>query len=293
MKSASEFAYFRDHYRESIERMFAAVSDLYAEYWHDFFHFAIFEDEDESWESAFQHTHNRYLRALNIEHAHNVLELGCGRGGFTHILAQHTKGTVLGIDLSRSQLSHARRFKRSNLRFQLHDIMNVDALGQTFDAVACIDAACYLPDKRRAIEGISRVTAPGGRVLLVDWCEQEGLSRAQEELVVHPFMKYWAIPRLETASNYKKYLRRSGFRLLEVTEWNDKAKKNWEFGYGRALTALKELSVRDASRFLWKGLRLGPDGIRLIKEQFPAAVYIKVGFDIGFLRYVSFVAEKG
>jgi cyclopropane fatty-acyl-phospholipid synthase-like methyltransferase len=90
----SDLRYFREHYRESVERMFAAVSDLYAKYWNDFFHFAIFEDDQESWKSAFQKTHKRYLDALQISRAQRVLELGCGRGGFSNILALHTQGTV-------------------------------------------------------------------------------------------------------------------------------------------------------------------------------------------------------
>src|SRR6516162_10674845 len=223
--------YFKEHYRESVERMFAAVSDLYAEYWNDFFHFAIFEDGEESWESAFQKTHKRYLEALQISRAKRVLELGCGRGGFSNILAQHTRGTVLGIDLSPAQLSHTKRFNHANLRFKLHDIMHVDDLAETFDAVACLDAALYLPDKALAIARLSKVVAPGGRVLLVDWCRQEGLSAVQEELVLHPFMRYWGAPSLETIGSYRRIFRHSGFSLLDVADLNGQVKRNWEFGY--------------------------------------------------------------
>jgi tocopherol O-methyltransferase len=288
----SDLRYFKEYYRESVERMFAAVSDLYAKYWNDFFHFAIFEDDQESWESAFQKTHTRYLDALQISRAQRALELGCGRGGFSNILAQHTQGTVLGIDISRSQLSHTKRFNHSNLRFKSHDIMHVDDLTETFDAVACLDAAFYLPDKALAIERLSKVVEPGGRVLLVDWCRHEGLSAVQEELVLHPFMRYWGVPSLETIRSYRRIFRHSGFSVLDVTDLNEQVKRNWEFGYQRALMAITELSIKDAPRLLWKGVALGPDGIRLIKEQFPAAVYIKAGFDAGFLRYVYFLAER-
>jgi cyclopropane fatty-acyl-phospholipid synthase-like methyltransferase len=284
--------YFKEHYRESVERMFAAVSDLYAQYWNDFFHFAIFEDGEESWESAFQKTHQRYLDALKVSRAQRVLELGCGRGGFSNILAQHTPGTVLGIDLSRAQLSHTKRFNHANLRFKLHDIMHVDDLAETFDAVACLDAAFYLPDKALAIARLSKVVAPGGRVLLVDWCRQEGLSAVQEELVLHPFMRYWGAPSLETIRSYERIFRHSGFSLLEVIDLNELVRRNWEFGYQRALAAITELSINDAPRLLWKGIMLGSDGVRLMKEQFPAALYIRAGFDTGFLRYAYFLAER-
>ncbi|MCZ7625311.1 MAG: class I SAM-dependent methyltransferase [Candidatus Methylomirabilis sp.] len=256
------------------------------------FHFALFQDEQESWESAFANTHNKYLEALRIRDARSVLELACGRGSFTNLLAEHTSGQVLGIDISRAQLSHAGRFKRPNLRFKHHDIMKVDELGQMFDAVVCMDAECYLPDKRVAVKKISRVMEPGARLLLLGWCKQGGLNRIQEELVLYPFMKYWAIPSLETADNYRKYFEQGHFNILEMTDLNDQVRRNWEFGYVSALRGIKTLSRKDFRRLIWKRLALGSEGIRLIKEQFPAALYIKVGYDTGFLRYVYFLVEK-
>jgi ubiquinone/menaquinone biosynthesis C-methylase UbiE len=220
------------------------------------------------------------------------LELACGRGGFSNIMAQHTKGTVLGIDISGAQLSHAKRHEAKNLSLKQYDVMKVDQLGETFDAVAYMDAACYLPDKAKAVSAISRVVKKGGRLLLIDWCKQEGLNRVQEELVLEPFMEYWAVPSMETAAGYRRHLKKAGFRILEEEDLNDRTRPNWDFGYESALKAVKELSLRDVPRLLWKGMTLGPEGIRLIKEQFPAALYIKTGFDAGFLRYVYFVAEK-
>lgn len=286
------FAYFRENYEESMERMFAAVSDLYAEYWNEFFHFALFRDADESWDSAFRNTHRRYLDAVRVGRAKKVLELACGRGGFTNVLAENTTGDVLGIDISRAQLAHAKRYRRPNLRFRRHDIMKVDELGETFDAVVLLDADCYLPDKRLAIEKISKVMNPGSRFLLLAWCRRSGLNRIQEELVLHPFMRYWAIPGLETRENYDRYLRTFGLRILEAEDLNHLAGRNWEFGYEQALRGVSQLSAKDVPRLVWKGMKLGPEGIRMIKEQFPAALYIKAGFDAGFLRYVRFLAEK-
>ncbi len=287
-----EFEWFRDHHVENMERMFAAVSDLYAEYWNDFFHFAIFEDEAEAWDTAFERTHRRYLEALQIQGGSKVLELACGRGGFADFLAANSSGEVLGLDISRSQLSHARRHERPNLRFLHHDIMRVDELGERFDAVILMDADCYLPDKAAAVAKIARVVKPGGRFLLIAWCKREDLAGLQEELVLHPFMRYWGIPSLETPANYRRHFRKSGLRLIEDVDLNDKTRRNWDFGYDRAIAGIRDFSLAKAAQLLWKGLPLGADGIRLIKEQFPAALYIKAGFDAGFLRYTYFLGEK-
>lgn len=291
-RQTGELEDFRDNYVQNMERMFAAVSDLYARYWHDFFHFAVFEDDAESWEQAIARTHLRYLKALGIDTAQSVLDLACGRGGFTALMAEKTSGTVLGIDISRAQLAHAERHRRPNLRFLHHDVMRAHELGEQFDAVSFLDAECYLPDKGLAVRRIAEILKPGGRLLIVAWCRQSGLSSMQEELVLYPFMRYWGVPGLETPGGYRRHFEAAGLRLVEEEDLNEKVRRNWELGYERSLDAIRDVSPADLAHLLWKGLRLGEDGVRLIKEQFPAALYIKVGFDAGFLRYVLFVMEK-
>lgn len=286
------FDWFRDHHEENMERMFAAVSDLYADYWHDFFHFALFEDDDESWDAAFERTHRRYASALEAAPGRRVLELACGRGGFAEWLARTTGAQVLGIDIARAQLRHARRRRQPNLRFLRHDVMRVHELGETFDAIVFMDADCYLPDKRLAVERIAKAMGPGARFLLVAWCKAEGLNRLQEELVLHPFMLYWGVPGLETPSGYRRHLARAGLRLLEEEDLNARCRRNWDFGYDRAIEGVSDFTLAKAARYLWRGLPLGAEGVRLVKEQFHAALYIKAAFDAGFLRYTLFLAEK-
>jgi cyclopropane fatty-acyl-phospholipid synthase-like methyltransferase len=288
-----DFTWFREHHADNMERMFAAVGDLYAEHWGEFFHFAIFEDDSEGRDIAFERTHRRYAEALRVHRAARVLELACGRGGFAEFLATHTEGEVLGIDISRAQLSHAaRRHRQPNLRFRRHDVMEVERLGERFDAIAFLDAECYLPDKRAAVAAIARAMNPSARLLLVAWCKRDGLGRHQEELVLHPFMRYWGIPGLETPSAYRDHFRCAGLRLLEEIDLNEKVRRNWELGYQRAIEGVRDLTLARVARLLWKGLPLGAAGVQLVKEQFPAALYIKAGFDSGFLCYTYFLAEK-
>ncbi len=288
----TDLKYFKEHYDTSMQEMFAAVSDFYAQYWGDFFHFALFENEQESWEEAFRRTHDGYIEDINLAGARKVIELACGRGGFSDFLARHTQGQVLGIDISRTQLARAKRFERDNLHFQQHDIMHIDELDETFDAVVYMDAACYLPDKAKALTRIHKIMNPGARLLLVDWCKQDGLHRIQEELVLHPFLRYWAVPGLETMTSYKKHLTQAGFTIGRMEDRTSRVKRNWEFGYQQALQGIRQIGPRDIARFAKVGLRAGRRGLQLIKEQFPAAIYIKVGFDTGFLRYAYFLAEK-
>ncbi|MCX5769024.1 MAG: methyltransferase domain-containing protein [Candidatus Hydrogenedentes bacterium] len=170
--------------------------------------------------------------------------------------------------------------------------MKIDELGETFDAVSFMDAACYLPDKLLAVKKIKKILNPGARFLLIDWCKRGGLTRHQEELVLEPFMRYWNLPSLETQARYERCFRQNGFEILDMRDFNDRTRPNWEFGYTAAIKAVSELTFKDVPKLLWTGIKLGPDAIRLIKEEFPAALYIKAGFDSGFLRYSYFVVRR-
>jgi SAM-dependent methyltransferase len=288
----NEFKAFRDNYAVNMEKMFAALSDVYAKYWNDLLHFALFDDDNQNFEDAFRKTHDFYMDALGVSQAARVADLACGRGGFARAMAEHTAGSVLGIDISRAQLSHARKRALPNLEFRQHDIMKIDELGETFDAVSFMDAACYLPDKLLAIKKIKKILRPDARFLFIDWCKQEGLSAVQEELVLHPFMRYWNLPSLETQTRYARCFRKYGFEILDMRDFNDRTRRNWDFGYDVAIKAVKELGIADVPKMVWKGIKLGPDAIRLVKEEFPAAMYIKAGFDTGFLRYSFFLVRN-
>ena len=170
--------------------------------------------------------------------------------------------------------------------------MKIDELGETFDAVIFLDAACYLPDKRKALKKIQKVMNPGARLLILDWCKRAGLNFIQEELALHPFMKYWAISGLETSASYEKNFEDLGYHIHEIRDMNDKCKKNWDFSYENGLKGLEELSLKDLPQMLMKGAKAGPAAVRIMKEQFPALLYIKAAFDLGFMRYVYFLVEK-
>lgn len=199
---------------------------------------------------------------------------------------------MLGIDLSEGQLRHARRRRRPNLRFRQHDIMRVEQLDGEFDAASCLDAFCYLPDKAAAIHGIASVLRPGARLLIVDWCRRPGLNSLQEELVVRPFMRAWAVADLETGDGHRAHLEHAGFRVLDASDWNERVQPSWERAYDRAVEAMRELDERSLLALVWDRVRLGPEGAQLIKDQFAAALYLKAGFDAGFLRYVHLLAER-
>jgi SAM-dependent methyltransferase len=279
--------------------VFGVASDLYYANWGEFFHLAIFEKGDDraDFDAAFERTHRRYFEAIGGPRARRILELASGGGAFAEWMAERTRGQVVGVDLSDAQLKHARQRlaqrPRTNLRFVKHDIMHLADLKEgPFDAVVYMDAACYLPDKAAALRGIATRLRPGGRLLLIDWCRPEHATALQEELILEPFYRYWAIPEMQTVGAYQRALAAVGFRTLQVDDLSARVAPNWERGYQIANRVLAEPAT--AGRYLaiaQLALAFGPRAFRVAKDQFYAILFAKLAADAGLLRYVLFLAE--
>jgi sterol 24-C-methyltransferase len=290
----------RQHYRENMLLGFDALSDLYYTYWGEFFHLALFEPGDDRADlaAAYQRTHERYLEAIDGAAARRILDVACGGGALSAWLADHTEAEVVGVDLSSSQLRHARRWladgRRPNLRFVQHDVMHLDEFAeQPFDAALCLDAACYLPDRAAALQGIATRLRPGGRLLLVDWCRVERATPMQRELILEPLCRYWAIAELATVASYSRSFAAAGLRIRRVDDLSDGVVPNWERGYRAALRALAEpIRLGQLLRLAAVTVTHGAVAVQAAKDQFQVALLARAAADSGLLRYVSVLAER-
>lgn len=290
----------REHYREIIPLVFAATAELYDTHWGEFFHLAVFEpgDDPQDFAAALARTHAQYFDAIGGPTAGRILELGTGGGAFAEWMADRTSGDVVGIDLAEAQLARARpRLSgraTANLRFVQHDAMCIDELdGPPFDAAVCLDAACYFPDRAAVLRGVATQLRPGARLLLVDWCRADRPSSLQEEMILEPLYRYWGIPEMETFGGYQCAFEGGAFRLLESRDLSERVRPNWERAYAVAQRALTDTHTpAELLRVTAGALRCGADGVRVLKEQFYAAVFAKAAADAGLLRYGYFLAER-
>jgi SAM-dependent methyltransferase len=106
---------------------------------------------------------------------HRALDIGCGVGTFSRLLAQRAE-QVVGVDLSQSAVNDAARASIAvpNVEFRQADMLKLDSasLGQ-FDLVVLLDTIYYLPDLsdrglQAAREQVLKMLAPGGTLLLVN-----------------------------------------------------------------------------------------------------------------------------
>ena len=101
-----------------------------------------------------------------------IIDLGCGKGSSSILLARKHGCHVVGVDIDEGLLSTARgRAKRSNLaemtEFRYADIENMPFEDDVFDG-AISQAVLVFTDKDRALREVARVVKPGGFVGAVE-----------------------------------------------------------------------------------------------------------------------------
>ena len=114
-----------------------------------------------------EHVH-RYKEALKYIRDENVvLDIACGTGFGTDILASHTRGKVIGGDIAAEAIEECRRqWKRSNIEFRVLDGTHLDFSDNYFDIIVSFETIEHTTQYAKMIAEFARVLKPGGRLIL-------------------------------------------------------------------------------------------------------------------------------
>ena len=115
----------------------------------------------------------------------------------------------------------------------------------------------------------------------------------QQELILQPLCRYWAITGLETAAGYRRSCAAAGLRIHRLEDLSDRVVPNWQRGYQAALRALAEpIRLGRLLRLAADTVTHGSAVIQAAKDQFQVALLAKAAAESGLLRYVSVLAER-
>ena len=110
----------------------------------------------------------RYLALLNPLPGQQILDLGCGGGGFCRVLAPLVSpdGRVIGVDLSPDAVTLATRLSASAepgpLAFEQGDGHDLRFAGRSFDAAVCISVLGFCQDPGCVLSELSEAGAVPG-----------------------------------------------------------------------------------------------------------------------------------
>jgi SAM-dependent methyltransferase len=109
----------------------------------------------------------RYRWAAALASGRTVLDAGCGVGWGSVVLADAGAASVVGVDINPQALASAReRAGDRAATFVQGDLQELPFEDDAFDLVVCFEAIEHVPDPGRVLDGIRRVLAPGGLLVI-------------------------------------------------------------------------------------------------------------------------------
>ena len=93
-----------------------------------------------------------------------ILDIGCGIGGSSRILAKYYGFNVTGITISPAQVKRARELTPLglNCNFQVMDALNLKFEDGSFDGVWSVEAGAHMNDKTKFADEMLRTLRPDG-----------------------------------------------------------------------------------------------------------------------------------
>ena len=115
------------------------------------------------------------IRLMDLRPGERVLDLGCGAGWATRLLARLVSegpqgfGQVVGLDVSDEMIRRARAASRDfeNIMFVWGSAQQIPWEENFFDKVLSVEAFYYYPDQERVLAELFRVMAPRGRLFIL------------------------------------------------------------------------------------------------------------------------------
>jgi SAM-dependent methyltransferase len=159
------------------------------------------------------HYHDLVLRSVPAG-CKTALEVGCGTGLLARKLATRSE-RVIGIDLDRAALSHARSLAdpQSRIEFVEADAMTYPFAPASFDFIAAVAALHHLP-LRPALSRLGALLGPGGVLAVVGCFRSQTVADFAVDAVAVP--TNWILRAMRGYSEPPVPTREPGETLREI-----------------------------------------------------------------------------
>jgi len=171
---------------------------------------------------------------LDIQAGQKIVDVGCGTGFFTRLMARALdgRGEVIGIDRNPQLLKSARELTQeakldSIATYRAGDACKLPIQDGVVDRVVCQTLLWTLPDPKRAVREMVRVCKPGGLVGAVEggfdqkifhFPQDSALTRLELKAVKAEAKGYQKMQGLDTGLGYKlpTLFRESGLKRIRL-----------------------------------------------------------------------------
>ncbi len=183
-------------------------------------HFGYYDEQARHHAAALDNM-NRVLADLaGIGPGEEVLDAGCGLGSACFWLAEHRQARVTGINLVAGQIAACRKMaarkKVPGVQFIEADFCQMPFPEASFDVVWACESVCHTPDKARFYREARRILKPGGRLVMAEYLRRARPAPPEHEHLLAAWLRPWAIPDLDTATEHQAHAAAAGFEKMEI-----------------------------------------------------------------------------
>ena len=209
-----------------------------------------------------------------------ILDVGCGIGGSSRILAKYYGFNVTGITISPAQVKRARELTPIGLNcsFQVMDALDLKFEDGSFDAVWSVEAGAHMNDKIKFADEMLRTLRPGGYLALADWNSRDLMAYPPsffEKLVLKQLLEQWVHPNFISIKEFGNILMDNKNSAGRVTfeNWNSYTNPSW---YD---------SIIEGFRRPFTILSLGPLAIIKSVREIPTILLMNWAFKNGLMEF--------
>ncbi|MGQ9838660.1 MAG: methyltransferase domain-containing protein [Cyanobacteriota bacterium] len=216
-----------------------------------------------------------------------VLDVGCGIGGSSRILAKDYGFSVTGITISPEQVKRAQELTPPGLdvQFLVEDALAMSFPDGSFDVVWSIEAGPHMPDKALFARELLRVLKPGGILVVADWNQRDDRKRPLnlwERLVMRQLLDQWSHPAFASIEGFAEELAATGLVDGEVitADWTEQTLPSWLHSIWQGVQRPEGL------------LRFGLVGLLKSLREVPTMLLMRLAFGVGLCRFGMFRAVR-
>ena len=216
-----------------------------------------------------------------------LLDVGCGIGGSSRILARDYGFEVTGVTISPQQVKRAQELTPEDVdaQFAVDDAMALSFPDASFDVVWSVEAGPHMPNKAVFAQELLRVLKPGGILVVADWNQRDDRQRPLnfwEKPVMKQLLDQWSHPAFSSIEGFSELLAETGLVEGEVItdDWTQETLPSWIDSIWQGIVRPKGLILFGVSGFI-KSLR-----------EVPTLLLMRLAFGAGLCRFGMFRATR-
>jgi len=212
-----------------------------------------------------------------------VVDVGCGMGGSSRYLTKKYGAHVEGITLSTWQVQRATALTAAEclsdkVVFQVADALDQPFPDGHFDLVWAMESGEHMLDKKKFMQELVRVAAPGGSIIITTCCHRDlfkgetSLQPSEQELL-DKISRTCCLPAWWSTTDYVRMAQALSLQNIKTADWSENVAPFWSSAVNKVDPILLE------------------SGMKAMKGVSPLSLWVD-GFKQGLIKYAIITAQK-